>query len=118
MSVLPHRKSINLTKLITNKFFPYLKSNQNDSTKTQPSFGRWQDQLDLIRSTWIDFYEDLFTTCNPNSQPESLSYIPQLVSYEINSQLSSNFMAWEIHTAFKQMAPMKALGPDGSLKQP
>lgn len=27
-------------------------------------------------------------------------------------------MAWEIHTAFKQMAPMKALGPAGSLKQP
>ena len=61
---------------------------------------------------------DLFTTCSLKSQPESLSYIPQLVSNEINSQLPSDFMAWEIHTTFKQMASMKAPGPDGSLKQP
>lgn len=76
MSVLPHRKSMNLPKLITNKFFPYSKSNQNNPTKTQPSFGQWQDQPDLMGSTLIDFYEDLFTTCSPESQLESLSHIP------------------------------------------
>ena len=40
---------------------------------------------------------DLFTTCSLESQLESLSYIPQLVSNEINSQLSGDFMTWEIH---------------------
>ena len=73
MSVLPYRKSMNLPKLITNKFFPYSKSNQNNPTKTQPSFGQGQDQLDLIGSTLIDFYEN-FDDAQKISRLNALSF--------------------------------------------
>ena len=35
------------------------------------------------------------------------------VSAQINEKLSANFKAWEVHEAVKQMAPLKAPGPDG-----
>ena len=31
----------------------------------------------------------------------------------MNSTLTENFQAWEVECAIKQMAPLKALGPDG-----
>ena len=73
----------------------------------------WQEQANLIKETIIEFYEELFTTCNPYLQVNSLSYVSQLVPNEINSHLSGDFMEWEVHTALKQMTPLKAPGLDG-----
>ena len=42
-----------------------------------------------------------------------VSSIPQLVTNDMNSTLTENFQAWEVECAIKQMAPLKALGPDG-----
>ena len=43
----------------------------------------------------------------------SLSFIPKLVTDEINEQLMGEFMEWEIQEALDQMAPLKAPGLDG-----
>ena len=67
----------------------------------------------IVEDTIIEFYEKLFTTCNPYLQADSLSYVPQLVPNEINSHLSCDFMEWEVHTALKQMEPLKVPGLDG-----
>ena len=44
---------------------------------------------------------------------DSLSFIPQLVTDEINEQLTGEFMDWEIQEALKQMASLKAPRLDG-----
>lgn len=74
--------------------------------------GQRQDQTDLVGDTIVDYYKELFTTCNPVLQADSLSYVPQLVTDEINSQLTGEFMEWNIHAALKQMVPLKVPGPD------
>ena len=45
--------------------------------------------------------------------PTILNSIPQLVTEEMNASLTDNFQAWEVEVALKQMAPLKAPGPDG-----
>ena len=67
----------------------------------------------IVEDIIIEFYEELFTTCNPYLQADSLSYVSQLVPNEINSHLSCDFMEWEVHTALKQMVPHKVPGLDG-----
>ena len=58
--------------------------------------GIWQEQPDLIGDIIVDFFGELFTTCNPALGEDSLSFIPQLVTDEINEQLIGEFMEWEI----------------------
>ena len=58
--------------------------------KTQD--GRWVDQSVDIGQRFIQYYNDLET---------------------MNSKLEGTFQEWEVETALKQMAPMKAPGPDG-----
>lgn len=77
-------------------------------------WGRWQDQPNGIGQTLIDFYGELFTS-SPALQLKTLGYVPQMVSTEVNSHLIGEFMAWEVHKALKQMALLKASGPDGML---
>ena len=70
-------------------------------------------EINLANGTLIYFYEDLFTTCRLDLQPESLSHI---LSWFLMRLLSGVFMALEIYTALKQMAPMKAPSLDGMPK--
>ena len=42
-----------------------------------------------------------------------LEHVPQLITDEMNSYLSSEFLECEVSAALNQMAPMKAPGPDG-----
>lgn len=42
-----------------------------------------------------------------------LDNVPNMISPEINVQLTGDFLEAEVVTALKQMAPMKAPGPDG-----
>ena len=78
-------------------------------------WGRWQDQPNGIGKTLIDFYGELFTTSSPVLLLKTLGYVPQMVSIEVNSHLIGEFMAWEVHKALKQMALLKASGPDRML---
>lgn len=39
--------------------------------------------------------------------------IPRVGTEEMNRILTREFQAWEIDNALKQMAPLKAPGPDG-----
>ena len=61
----------------------------------------------------MEYFEELFTTRNSVIEESSLSFIPRLVIDEINEQLMGEFMEWEIQEALDQMAPLKALGPNG-----
>ena len=39
--------------------------------------------------------------------------INRVISDDMNDQLSLEFKTWEVQQAIKQMAPLKAPGPDG-----
>ena len=67
----------------------------------------------LISTTLINFYQDLFTTSSLAFDASSLDLIHHIVSEDMNAQLSEKFMAWEVAVAIKEMALLKASGSDG-----
>lgn len=75
--------------------------------------GVWKVELNDIGGVLINFYQDLFTTSNPSLHQEVLGQISQLISDDMNQELMCKFEEWEVVQALKQMAPMKAPGPDG-----
>ena len=46
--------------------------------------GIWHEKPDLIGDIIVDFFGELFTTCNPALVDDSLAFIPQLVTNEMN----------------------------------
>ena len=67
----------------------------------------------MIGDIIVEYFEDLFTTSNLAIEEGSLSFIPKLVTDEINEQLMGEFMEWEIQEELDQIVPLKAPGPDG-----
>ena len=74
--------------------------------------GRWCTWPTHITGTILKFYTDLFTSTNADSFEEVVEVIPRVVSDEMNDKLIRDFTMEEVETTLKQMAPMKALGPD------
>ena len=62
---------------------------------------------------FIDYYSELFSTSNPNQLEEVLVTISQVVPDSMNADLVKSFVKQEVDMALKQMAPLKAPGPDG-----
>ena len=60
----------------------------------------------------VDFYQELFTSSNPNNFDTILEQIPQVVTEEMNLELMGEFTALEVEMPLKQMAPLKSPGPD------
>lgn len=63
--------------------------------------------------TIVDFYQELFTTSNPTNFEEVTNTIPLLVTQEMNDMLLAKFKMEDVESALRQMAPLKASGPDG-----
>ena len=75
--------------------------------------GVWKEEPNAIAEVLTKFYHDLFTTSNPTLHQGVLDQIPQVITAEMNHELTRNFEEWEVAQALKQMAPLKAPGPDG-----
>ena len=60
-----------------------------------------------------NFYKELFTTLNLCNMEEVIQYTGLVVSEEMNRELVGEFSHVEVDMALNQMAPLKALGPDG-----
>ena len=73
----------------------------------------WKTHPDEIAAVLIGFYQNLFTTSTSKNSSNVLVYVPQLITDEMNSYLSREFMECEVSAALKQMAPLKAPGLDG-----
>ena len=61
----------------------------------------------------VDYYQKLFTTSNPTDLEEVVQYTKTVVIDDMNCMLTSEFTKAEVEVALKQMAPLKALGPNG-----
>ena len=68
---------------------------------------------DRIAQLFIDYYSELFTTSNLTQLEEVLANISQVVSDSMNADLLKPFVKQQVDVALNQMAPLKALGPDG-----
>ena len=60
----------------------------------------------------VEYYKQLFTSSNPQDF-EVVQFTKRVVSEDMNSSLIRNFSKEEVEIALKQMAPLKAPGPDG-----
>ena len=65
--------------------------------------GKWQEQPEVIGDIIVEYFAELFTTRNSVIEEGSLSFIPRLVTDEINEQLMGEFMEWAIQEALDQM---------------
>ena len=61
----------------------------------------------------VEYYKQLFTTSNPHDIEEVVQFTKQVVSDDMNNCLIRDFSKVEVENALKQMAPLKASGPDG-----
>ena len=75
--------------------------------------GNWQSEEAAFTKVLIDFYAELFTTSNPQNLEKVLEGIQEVVSRDMNSKLTAPYKAEEVELAIKEMAPLKAPGPDG-----
>ena len=68
---------------------------------------------DNVVALLVDYLTGLFTTANPCSIESILQHVPRTVIEEMNTLLGREFTREEVDVALSQMAPLKALGPDG-----
>jgi len=50
---------------------------------------------------------------NPKSSNATLTYVSHVIFEDMNNMLTGDFLECEVVTTLKQIAPLKALGPDG-----
>ena len=61
----------------------------------------------------VDFYSKLFTSSISSDMERVVQHTRRVVSEDMNDGLVASFTKEEVETALKQMAPLKAPGPDG-----
>ena len=75
--------------------------------------GRWQAEEAIYTKILVDFYADLFTTSNPHNLDSIMEGVQEVVTEEMNAKLTAMYTVEEVELAIKEMAPLKAPGPDG-----
>ena len=73
----------------------------------------WRVESEKIALVLVNYYRELFSTSRPNPQWPQLEHISSMITEEMNSALTDTFTAFEVKESLKQMAPLKAPGPDG-----
>ena len=75
--------------------------------------GTLHDTNEGMASLLINYYENLFTTSQPEQIDDVVAKVSRVVTEEMNKALIREFTAPEVELAIKQMAPTKAPGLDG-----
>lgn len=75
--------------------------------------GTWQDQPTEIAVVLVNYFQELFSSTRLNSTSSVLDQVQPVITSEMNNQLSSRFLASEVAMVLKEMASLKAHGPDG-----
>ena len=86
---------------------------RNHVTRLRNHTGQWTTTHAQVPPLFVEYYNSLFQTVNPEQVEEVVEDIQRVVIEEMNNQLVKEFIAAEVHAALKQMAPLKAPGPDG-----
>ena len=86
---------------------------RNYVTRLKNQASQWTTTHDQVPPLFIEYYNSLFQTVNPEQVEEVVEDIQKVITEEMNSQLVKEFTAEEVQVALKQMAPIKPPGPDG-----
>ena len=83
--------------------------------KLQRDDGRWCEGEHQIAPLFVNYFTSLFRSDDPDigHMDEVLAATPRVVTQEMNHGLLAEFTKSEVDVALKQMAPLKALRPDG-----
>ena len=73
----------------------------------------WSSDMGQVTETLTTYFQELYTSANLPPCAAATNSINQVISEEMNEQLSREFQAWEVQQVIKQMAPLKAPGPNG-----
>ena len=76
------------------------------------SEGTWQTDKGVVSGIFVEFFTRLFTQSQPYDLDHDLEGVKRVVTEEMNAELVKPYIMEEIDTAIKQMAPLKAPGPD------
>lgn len=86
---------------------------RNSVKRLMDSNGVWRDGDEKVVGLFIDYSNELFTSSNPSHIGDVLESVSWVVTEQMNSELLRVFTRQEVDVALKQMAPLKASGPDG-----
>ena len=75
--------------------------------------GVWQTEKGVISQVLVEFYAGLFTISNTHNLESILEGVQEVVTWEMNAKLTGPYTREEVECAIKEMAPLKAPGPDG-----
>ena len=73
----------------------------------------WCTETKQVADIIVGFYSSLFTSARPTNAQGILEVIQPIVTEEMNTNLTREFTRQEVDLALKEMAPLKAPGPDG-----
>uniref|UniRef100_A0A2N9FH09 Reverse transcriptase domain-containing protein n=1 Tax=Fagus sylvatica TaxID=28930 RepID=A0A2N9FH09_FAGSY len=79
----------------------------------QNNEGVWMEENEEMVSILVGYYETIFTTSQPTQIEEAVAHVPHVISSSMNESLTRAYTEIEVEEALKQMAPLKAPGPDG-----
>ena len=57
--------------------------------------GVWKERSNDIAVVLIQYYSELFTTSSPTIHQEALHHIPQMITEDMNKEVTSRFKEWE-----------------------
>ncbi|KAL0013129.1 hypothetical protein SO802_000198 [Lithocarpus litseifolius] len=98
------------------RFFHYRASQRNKRnyiTGLENEAGLWMEDETEMGKIVERYFQDMFTTSQPDGFDSILDGIEPAVTAEMCVALDRNFQAEEVNQALKQMAPLTAPGPDG-----
>jgi len=75
--------------------------------------GSWKTNPEDITEILVNYYQSLFTSTGQMNASRVWECVPRVIIDEMNALLSQKFEAHEVEVALQQIAPLKALGPDG-----
>ena len=85
---------------------------QNAIHQIRDSEDTWQEDEGVIGRTFVEYFEQLFTSSQPDVSDKFIDAIHTKVTDRMNSRLLQEFQASEMERTLKQMHPMKAPRPD------
>ncbi|KAL4627231.1 hypothetical protein ACB092_05G153400 [Castanea dentata] len=75
--------------------------------------GVWQEGEEVFSAMLVDSYSQLFTSSNPHDLDRILVGVHLVVTGPMRADLDKPFSSEEVGQAIREVAPLKAPGPDG-----
>ncbi|XP_057994399.1 uncharacterized protein LOC131174664 [Hevea brasiliensis] len=92
---------------------PLNSENNQAKENLQRDDGRWIDSPEEIKTKILSFFKHLYRSSRPSGIQEVIELIPELVSQEMNDQLSAPVTDADVKKVIFDLGASKALGPDG-----